>query len=84
VGLGGHCWVFDLIKFNPFPQGLKKVLEDANIIKIFHDFCEDTSALVSQFGVHCEKVYDTQIAHRKLKQESSNPKDTNINLNGLL
>jgi ribonuclease D len=73
-----------LIKINPFPLGLKEILEDQAIIKIFHDFCEDTSALVKQFGVHCERVFDTQIAHRMCNKSSSDPKDMNINLNSLL
>ena len=59
-------------------------MEDPSIVKIFHDFCEDTSALVQQFGVHCEKVFDTQIAHRYLNKDSDDPKDMNINLNSLL
>jgi ribonuclease D len=39
---------------------------------------------VNQFGVHCEKVYDTQIAHRFWKKGSEDPKDQNISLNSLL
>jgi ribonuclease D len=78
------CYVIDLLKINPFSLGLKDVLEDRTIIKIFHDFCEDTSALVNQYGVHCERVFDSQIAHRHLNKDSYDPKDMNINLNSLL
>jgi len=53
-------------------------------VKMFHDVCEDTSALVKQYGVHCERVFDTQIAHRTLNKLSENPKDMNISLNALL
>lgn len=60
------------------------MLEDANIVKVFHDFCEDTSALVRQYQVHCDRVFDTQIAHRLLKRDSDDPKDQNIGLNALL
>lgn len=70
MGLGNHCYIFDLTKVNPFPHGLKQVLEDREIIKVFHDFCEDTSALVRQFEVHCDGVFDTQVAHRNLKAMS--------------
>ena len=59
-------------------------MEDREIVKIFHDFCEDTSALVSQYEVHCDGVFDTQIAHRLLTKESGNPKDQNISLNAFL
>jgi ribonuclease D len=67
------CYIFDLLKVNPFvsskglPNTLKQILEDREIIKVFHDFCEDTSALVRQYGVHCDSVFDSQVAHRLLK-----------------
>jgi ribonuclease D len=60
------------------------VFEDRNIIKIFHDFCEDTGALVRQFEVHCDGVFDAQIAHRLLNLDSDCPRDLNISLNLLL
>jgi ribonuclease D len=93
--LGNRCYLFDLLhvtedntKFDPFPLGLKAVLEDRGIIKVFHDFCEDTSALVKQYQVHCDGVFDTQIAHRKLVgdilRDTSDPRDMNISLNALL
>ncbi len=70
---------------NPFKLGLKQLLEDRSIIKVFHDFCEDTSALIRQFEVICDGVFDTQIAHRFLTQESScDPRDLNIGVNNLL
>ena len=72
------------MKVNPFLLGLKQILEDRDIIKVFHDFCEDTSALVKQYEVHCDGVFDTQIAHRKLFKDSGDPRDTNIGLNPLL
>lgn len=72
------------MKVNPFPLGLKSILEDRKIIKVFHDFCEDTSALVRQFEVHCDGVFDTQIAHRLLSEGSLDSRDSNISLNQLL
>jgi ribonuclease D len=44
---------------NPFKLGLKQVLEDSSVIKIFHDFCEDTSALIRQYEVIADGVFDT-------------------------
>lgn len=73
-----------MTKLESFPKGLKQVLEDPTIVKVFHDFTEDTSALVNQYNVHCDRVFDTQIAHRLLKKDSTDPKDMNINLNSLL
>mmetsp|Transcript_30396 Transcript_30396/g.29755 ORF Transcript_30396/g.29755 Transcript_30396/m.29755 type:complete len:88 (-) Transcript_30396:516-779(-) len=72
------------MKVNPFALGLKDILEDRTIIKVIHDVCEDISALVNQYGCHCERVFDTQIAHRTLLKDSTNPKDQNISLNSLL
>lgn len=86
MGLGNHCYIFDLTKILVFPPELKQVLQDREIIKVFHDFCEDTSALVRQYGVHCDGVFDTQIAHRLLKQGSPafESRDQNISLNAFL
>jgi len=36
-----------MAKLEVFPKGLKQVLEDPSIVKVFHDFTEDTSALVN-------------------------------------
>ena len=69
---------------NPFELGLKRILEDRSIVKVFHDFCEDTAALVNHYDIHSEGVFDTQMAHRVLNKDSSDPKDQNINLNRLL
>lgn len=82
--MGSMCYVFDLLKVDPFPLGLKSLLEDRSVIKVFHDFCEDTSALVKQYEVHCDGVFDTQIAHRLLSEGSDDPRDMNISLNSLL
>jgi len=80
VGFNGVCYLFDLLAVNPFDLGLGKLLEDGSVIKIFHDFCEDSSALVNQFNVHCVRVFDTQVAHRHLAP-SGDQKDQNVSLN---
>lgn len=76
--------MFDLIKMAVFPKALKYILEDREIVKVFHDFCEDTGALSRCFEVHCDRVFDTQIAHRLINKNSQDPKDSNISLNSLL
>ena len=73
-----------MTKLESFPKSLKKVLEDDSIVKVFHDFIEDSSALAVQHNVICDRVFDTQVAHRLIKHGSSDPKDMNINLNSLL
>jgi hypothetical protein len=46
-----HSYVFDLLRVNPFDHrlscNLKQILTNFHIIKIFHDFCEDCSALIN-------------------------------------
>jgi len=44
--MGKRCYIFDLTRFDHFPHGLKQILEDKDVVKIFHDFCEDSSALI--------------------------------------
>lgn len=56
---GGKCYLFDLLQVNPFQYGLEEVMESHTIMKIFHDFCEDQSALINQFNVICNFVFDT-------------------------
>ena len=57
--MGEQCYIFDLTQIDPFPLGLKAILEDRAVVKVFHDFCEDTSALIRQYNVHCDSVFDT-------------------------
>lgn len=70
--------------------GLQEIMESPYVIKVFHDFWEDASALVNNYGVFCQRVFDTQIAHRLLS-ELSHPQgedldysQNNIGLNELL
>lgn len=60
----GKCYLFDLLAVDPFVYGLKEVMQSKHIMKIFHDFCEDQSALINQYNLVCDFVFDTQIAHR--------------------
>lgn len=83
----GCTYVFDLLEFNPFSGMLREVLESNNIIKIFHDFCEDAASLITHYGIRAEKVFDTQIAHRLLTN-ALNPfkctENNSVSLNTLL
>lgn len=86
----GRTFIFDLLRLNPFQCGLEEVMESNKILKIFHDFCEDHSALVNQFNLVCNYVFDTQVAHRVICQALYNStklvnyKDNNISLSDLL
>jgi ribonuclease D len=86
----GKCYLFDLLSVNPFINGLDEVMASKTIVKIFHDFCEDQSALINQYNLNCYFVFDTQIAHRVVQQALCNTskllnyKDNNISLADLL
>lgn len=55
----GKCYLFDLLQVNPFAYGLEDVMQSHQILKLFHDFCEDQSALLNQYNVLCNYVFDT-------------------------
>ena len=71
---------------NPFLHGFKEVMESHQVMKIFHDFCEDASALICQFNIICNFVFDTQIAHRLISDflQQYDYRNINISLNNLL
>lgn len=76
LSFNGHSYLFDLQKVDPFdhrlPFNLKQILTSKKFVKIFHDFCEDCSALINHHGVYCEHVFDTQIAHRVISSATKN------------
>jgi hypothetical protein len=43
----GKSYLFDLLSVDPFAYGLKEIMQSKTIMKIFHDFCEDQSALIN-------------------------------------
>ena len=55
-------------------------------MKIFHDFCEDASALICQYDIDCNFVFDTQIAHRLISDflQQYDYRNINMSLNNLL
>lgn len=62
-------------------------MESKEIVKVFHDFCEDAASLISHYGVQSEKVFDTQIAHRLLSNyifPTKGTENNSISLNKLL
>jgi len=82
------AYIFDLLAVNAIEHGLSKVFMSKKIIKVFHDCCEDSSALYNQFNLQCERIFDTQVAHRILCEIQKNLKQSygniNISLNKLL
>lgn len=68
VSYNQHSYLFDLKVINPFDvnhlPNVATLLQSTRIVKIFHDCCEDIAALLNQHGVMCNKIFDTQIAHR--------------------
>ena len=52
-------YIIDLQCVNPFDYGFREVLESNEVMKVFHYFCEDASALIYQFNLICNFVFDT-------------------------
>ena len=59
VYFANKSFLIDLRAVNPCLHGFKEVLESNQVMKIFHDFCEDASALICQFNLICNFVFDT-------------------------
>lgn len=86
VYFANKCFIIDLQAVNPFYYGFKEVMESNQVMKIFHDFCEDASALICQYNLICNFVFDTQIAHRLITDfvQQYDYRNINIGLNHLL
>ncbi len=48
---------------------LKKILENEEIEKIFHDCTNDITGLKADFGIKCRNIFDTAIAWRMISGE---------------
>jgi len=59
VYYASKSFLIDMKAVNPFLHGFKEVMESHSVMKIFHDFCEDASALICQFNIICNFVFDT-------------------------
>ena len=46
VYFANKSFLIDLRVVNPCLHGFKEVMESNQVMKIFHDFCEDASALI--------------------------------------
>ena len=58
----GQCWIFDCRQgFNPFPWGLKQLLEDASVVKLTFDCRSDAANLQNQYGVGLAGIRDLQL-----------------------
>lgn len=61
---GGKIYVFDILACpDILGAGLANVLQDQNLVKIFHDCRADSEALFGQNNITLCNVFDTQIAH---------------------
>eukprot|EP00927_Polykrikos_kofoidii_P043792 TRINITY_DN37893_c0_g1_i1.p1 TRINITY_DN37893_c0_g1~~TRINITY_DN37893_c0_g1_i1.p1 ORF type:complete len:398 (-),score=49.81 TRINITY_DN37893_c0_g1_i1:78-1271(-) len=59
---------------------LAPALASAGVVKVMHDCREDASALLSQFNVGLENVFDTQVAHiMLLKHQDTRPYQISLN-----
>lgn len=61
-------WIIDALKFKDITP-LQEVLENKNILKVFHDVSFDFRILNYQFNIHPKNVFDTQMAALLLGKE---------------
>ncbi len=61
-------WIVDILQFKDITP-LKEVLENKNILKVFHDVSFDFRILNYQFNIHPKNVFDTQMAALLLGKE---------------
>jgi ribonuclease D len=59
IYFANKSFLIDLRAVNPCLHGFKEVMESNQVMKIFHDFCEDASALICQYNLICNFVFDT-------------------------
>ncbi|KAL6073289.1 piRNA biogenesis protein EXD1-like [Balamuthia mandrillaris] len=64
--------------------GLKALLEDEHILKVFHDCRGDSDALFHQFQVALHPVFDTQVAYAVAKRQQFSQTPIPVSLNTLL
>jgi len=64
-------YIFDVL-FNPefLSNGLKRLLESDQVLKIFHDCRNDCSLLYFNHGIQVTNVFDPQVAHAVLQQQN--------------
>jgi ribonuclease D len=70
LSIEGFSYILDLTKFSLImASSFVQVLASNEIIKVCHDFCEDAAGLYSNYGIICDGLFDTQVAHRLLNNK---------------
>jgi ribonuclease D len=64
---GGNCDFVQIARGAREAQNLKRLLEDASVLKLFHFARFDLSALRHHLGIDCRPVYCTKIASRLVR-----------------
>jgi ribonuclease D len=64
---GGNCDLVQIARGAREAQNLKRLLEDASVLKLFHFARFDVSALRHHLGIDCRPVYCTKIASRLVR-----------------
>jgi len=70
-----QCFLVDVLgksKTDPLVVALRKVLEDADVVKIIHDCRMDADAMYHHLGIALTNVHDTSCWHNKLSVYGAN------------
>jgi hypothetical protein len=75
----GQVYAFDIVELGAraFDLGLRHLLEDPNIIKVVHDFRQDSDALWHQFEVSSNSLFDCQLCDVLIRRLNG-PKTTYV------
>ncbi|CAE8610039.1 unnamed protein product, partial [Polarella glacialis] len=86
VATSERVYLFDALREGVL-EVLRPVLSTGSCIKVMHDCREDSSALLSQFDIELDGVFDSQVAHTMmLEQKATRPYQISLNelLKGVL
>lgn len=86
--LRGEAFIFDVLTCPELVSagGLKQLLEDERIVKVFHDCRNDSANLHAQFQIVLTNVFDTQSANAVIQYQNEGRevyKVKNVSLNTL-
>ncbi|XP_047124168.1 piRNA biogenesis protein EXD1 isoform X1 [Hydra vulgaris] len=62
-------YIIDLEAFDGFPNSLKDLIENANVLKVVHDVRMTSDCLYHIYGICPKNIFDTQVADAFIKRQ---------------
>ncbi|KAF7278972.1 hypothetical protein GWI33_007781 [Rhynchophorus ferrugineus] len=80
-----EIYIFDVLKYpNVIDFGLRKILEDKDIVKVIHSCDNDILAIYDKFKIILKNVFDIQLAHNILMKQINGVRQRPEGLNTIL